>query len=369
MTGARSFSVSNGRFGSRLGLAPWVSNTSTKVAPSGGERTAAWVPIEPDAPPRFSIRIEVLRFRSSMGWARRAIRSVVPPGGNGTMMRTVFGGQSCAPAGSAWPSQPHRLAARTASTHHVLFIVVSGCFALRPRIHSAARRRSISMAPALIRGISSRPNSTASLSGSKPRIRNEFDAEHVVFQHRVGDLLRRADQARGVAERAGHPRDRHPQPLVMDVLVGEAHQPLAGVVDRPGGVLLAAPAFLAGHLRQDAMGLVPGRALGRGDDRAERDVEADRAARTPPPAGGSPRSARASMPAARRRSHRRRRASRPSPARRRRRRRRTAADAAAATAARRRTRPSPCRTRRRNRTAFRSPRQASSVRDIPTARR
>ena len=39
--------------------------------------------------------------------------------------------------------------------------------------HSAARRRSISIAPALIRGMSSRPNSTVSLNGSKPRIRNE----------------------------------------------------------------------------------------------------------------------------------------------------------------------------------------------------
>ena len=63
--------------------------------------TAACVPIAPDAPPRFSIRIDVFRFRSSIGWARRAIRSVVPPGGNGMMMRTVFGGQLCAPAGRA----------------------------------------------------------------------------------------------------------------------------------------------------------------------------------------------------------------------------------------------------------------------------
>ena len=39
--------------------------------------------------------------------------------------------------------------------------------------HSAARRRSISMAPALIRGISSRPNSIASFRGSKPRMRKE----------------------------------------------------------------------------------------------------------------------------------------------------------------------------------------------------
>ena len=48
MIGARSFSVSNGRFGNRLGLAPWVSNTNTNVAPSGGDVTAACVPIAPD---------------------------------------------------------------------------------------------------------------------------------------------------------------------------------------------------------------------------------------------------------------------------------------------------------------------------------
>src|SRR5262249_38833393 len=39
--------------------------------------------------------------------------------------------------------------------------------------HSAALAPSISAAPALMRGISSRPNSIASFNGSKPRIRNE----------------------------------------------------------------------------------------------------------------------------------------------------------------------------------------------------
>src|SRR5262249_62002670 len=47
MTGARSRSVSNGRLGNRLGLSAWLSNTSRKVVPSGGEVTAAWVPMEP----------------------------------------------------------------------------------------------------------------------------------------------------------------------------------------------------------------------------------------------------------------------------------------------------------------------------------
>jgi hypothetical protein len=67
MIGTRSFSVSNGRLGRRLGLAPWESNTMRKVVPSGADVTAACVPIEPDAPPRFSITIDAFRFRSSNG--------------------------------------------------------------------------------------------------------------------------------------------------------------------------------------------------------------------------------------------------------------------------------------------------------------
>ena len=68
MTGARSFSgVEWLASGSELGLAAWVSNTSTNVAPSGADATAACVPIAPEAPPRFSIRIDVFRLRSSMG--------------------------------------------------------------------------------------------------------------------------------------------------------------------------------------------------------------------------------------------------------------------------------------------------------------
>src|SRR5579863_296135 len=39
--------------------------------------------------------------------------------------------------------------------------------------HPAAGKRSISAAPALIRGMSSRPKSTVSLRGSKPRMRND----------------------------------------------------------------------------------------------------------------------------------------------------------------------------------------------------
>src|SRR5579871_1681023 len=66
----------------------------------------------------------------------------------------------------------------------------------------------------------------------------------------------------------------------MDVaLHGKAHQPLAGIVDRPRDRFLAAPAFLAAaHRGQNPVGLVPGGALGGGDDRTHRDVEARRTA-------------------------------------------------------------------------------------------
>ena len=48
-------------------------------------------------------------------------------------------------------------------------------------------------------------------------------------------------------------------------------------IDRSGGALLAAPALLAGHRRENAVGLIPGVGLALGDDRPERNVEAGRA--------------------------------------------------------------------------------------------
>src|SRR4029077_17144724 len=150
------------------------------------------------------------------------------------------------------------------------------------RRHSAARRRSISRAPALIRGMSSRPNSIVSFKGSNPRMRKEATpsveylriasatCSGVAFlRNSLAVGLGRAAKGRGVAERAGRGRDRHPQPLVMDIaLHGEAHQPLPGIVDRALGLLLQAPALLAGHGGEDAVGLVPRLAFARRDDRA-----------------------------------------------------------------------------------------------------
>src|SRR5579862_4117448 len=96
------------------------------------------------------------------------------------------------------------------------------------------------------------------------------DAEPIIAQDRLRHLLRGADETRGIAERAGRPRDRHPQPLVMHIAFErKAHQTPPGIVDRPSHRLLPAPAFLGaflsaalaavpGHRRKNLVGLVPG---------------------------------------------------------------------------------------------------------------
>ena len=96
-----------------------------------------------------------------------------------------------------------------------------------------------------------------------------MDAEPVIFQYRGGDLFRRSDQARGIAGRAGGTRDPHPQPFVMDIAArGIAEQPFAGMVGR-----FRRLAGLAFDIGQQAVRLVPGRALGFRHDRAQRHVE------------------------------------------------------------------------------------------------
>src|SRR5262249_39932082 len=101
-----------------------------------------------------------------------------------------------------------------------------------------------------------------------------IDAQSVVFEDRIGDLLGRSDETGRVAKGTGRACDRHPQALVMDVgLHGKVHQALARIVDGPVRRLLAAPALLAGHRRKDAVRLVPCRAFARGNDGADGDVE------------------------------------------------------------------------------------------------
>jgi hypothetical protein len=102
ITGARSAFVSNGRFGIRLGLTACVSNTTTKVWPSGGDFATKPVPIEPLPPARFSTITCWPSACDSGGANTRASRSVVPPGGNGETSRIGFDGHAsaCAKAGA-----------------------------------------------------------------------------------------------------------------------------------------------------------------------------------------------------------------------------------------------------------------------------
>src|SRR6516164_10460226 len=100
------------------------------------------------------------------------------------------------------------------------------------------------------------------------------DPQPVVFKDRLSDLFGRADETRGVAERAGRLRNRHPQALVMNIaLQSELHQPLAGIVDWSGCLFLSPPSLPRVHRSEDAIGLLPRGSLGIGDDGANRDVE------------------------------------------------------------------------------------------------
>ena len=64
-----------------------VSIPASSVKPSGADFATICAPIAVLAPARFSITTGWLQ-RSLMRWpTKRAMRSVGPPGGNGTMMR------------------------------------------------------------------------------------------------------------------------------------------------------------------------------------------------------------------------------------------------------------------------------------------
>jgi hypothetical protein len=72
------------------------------VAPSGAALATASVPRLPLAPGLFSTRKTLCGyFVDSPSATMRAMMSGVEPAPNGTTMRTVLGGQSCAGAGTA----------------------------------------------------------------------------------------------------------------------------------------------------------------------------------------------------------------------------------------------------------------------------
>src|SRR5688572_25127815 len=63
----------------------WLSNVTIQVWPSGGDLAAAVAPITPAAPGLFSTTTFQPVFSASLAWMMRAIGSVPPPGGKGTM--------------------------------------------------------------------------------------------------------------------------------------------------------------------------------------------------------------------------------------------------------------------------------------------
>ena len=100
------------------------------------------------------------------------------------------------------------------------------------------------------------------------------DAEVVVVTERLGHLVRCADQARGVAARAGEQRRSGPQPLVQPLALrssGEqAARSLVGRLARsqPGlGAQFDDPLL-------DRLGACPGRVFGRRQDWSQREAEA-----------------------------------------------------------------------------------------------
>src|SRR5215813_1099734 len=85
-----------------------------------------------------------------------------------------------------------------------------------------------------------------------------IDAQSVVFEDRIGNLLGRSDETGRVAKGTGSACDRHPQALVMDVgLHGKVHQALSRSVDGSSRLCLPAPTFLARHGCEDTVCLIP----------------------------------------------------------------------------------------------------------------
>ena len=104
--------MSNGKFGNRLGLTAWVSNTTSQVLPSGGDFATTAAPLEPEAPGRFSTMTVVPSRGCSPAAASRPTASTEAPAGNGTMIRIGPAGQFCACAvsgASIAPSTTDRL--------------------------------------------------------------------------------------------------------------------------------------------------------------------------------------------------------------------------------------------------------------------
>ena len=92
-----------------------------KVWPSGSARTIASVPINPDAPARFSITTG-WPSASDSGWAiMRATMSVVPAGGHGTIIRMGLVGAQVAPCANPAQGAARAPAAAASSKSRLAF--------------------------------------------------------------------------------------------------------------------------------------------------------------------------------------------------------------------------------------------------------
>jgi hypothetical protein len=107
------------------------------VLPSGGDFTTRPVPTLPDAPGLFSMIKVALSLCCRPGWTMRAMGSVVPPGGKGTMILMMPEGQvsacaaSCAAKGAAMPpsTNDRREIFIFSLSGILLWLIVYNCYA------------------------------------------------------------------------------------------------------------------------------------------------------------------------------------------------------------------------------------------------
>src|SRR5882672_1412376 len=103
-TGLKSFRGSKDISRRNAGLITKLGNTTSSVWPSAGERATTSVPMMVLPPGRFSTTTVCPRPFAMCTARMRLVMSAVPPGGNGTTMRSDFEGNVCAcaaPIGAA----------------------------------------------------------------------------------------------------------------------------------------------------------------------------------------------------------------------------------------------------------------------------
>src|SRR5258706_9449190 len=95
-TALKSFKGSNDISRRNAGLITKLGNTTSSVWPSAGERATTSVPMMVLPPGRFSTTTVCPRPFARCTASTRLVMSAVPPGGNGTTMRSDFDGKVCA---------------------------------------------------------------------------------------------------------------------------------------------------------------------------------------------------------------------------------------------------------------------------------